>query len=246
MRFLEFGAFTLLAGCFDIIYGALSGALQPRAAPWFGNQSTSRSLTVYFNEFEGLASGTTVAYELSTKTIAQNDWRVIDDGIGTEGYNISSAQILTVRVDDGVTITSGTFELGLTRGGYTPDDPEHEFPERTHGARTIAIDYNANAAQMKTALSYLTNVKVREVKRCDENVDSGDITDGLGGFEEWIFGCPYGNQGGFRWLIVFDIPLGDVDVPTLYTYRNDLQANSWSGSGPQVFAHRITRSMIKD
>lgn len=202
-------------------------------------------MDVYFSEFESLASGDTMAYELSRKTMAQNDWTVIDDGIGSEGHNISTVQIVSVRVDDGVTVTSGTFELALTRGGYTPDDLEHEFPKRANGARTIAIDYDATAAQMKTALSYLTNVDVREVKRCDENIDSSvDMNDGLGGFDEWVFGCPYGSQGGYRWLIVFDVPLGDVEVPTLYTYRNDLQASSWSGSGPQVTSHRITRAMI--
>jgi subtilisin-like proprotein convertase family protein len=235
----------LLLGCLlGGVACALSGALQPRAAPWFGNESTSRSLDVYFSEFESLASGDTMAYELSRKTMAQNDWTVVDSDIGSEGYNISTVQIVSVRVDDGVTITSGTFELALTRGGYTPDDPEHEFPKRANGARTIAIDYDATAAQMKTALGYLTNVVVREVKRCDENVDSGDVSIGLGGFEGWLFGCPYGSQGGYRWLVVFDVPLNDVEVPALYTYRNDLQSDSWSGSGPQVTAHRITRAMI--
>jgi hypothetical protein len=226
------------------VLGLMSGTLQSRAAPWFGNESTSRSLMVHFSEFTSLAAGDTIAYELSSKKMTENEWAVVDDEIGTAGHNISTAQIVTVRVDTGVTVTSGTFELGLTRGGYTPDDPEHEYPKRANGARTIAIDYDATAAQMKTALSYLTNVVVREVKRCDENVDSTDVSIGLGGYEEWGFGCPYGAQGGYRWLIVFDVPLGGVEVPALYTYRNDLQASSWTGSGPQVTAHRITRSMI--
>jgi subtilisin-like proprotein convertase family protein len=233
--------------------------LSVQGPPTFGNSSTrtSSSLLVEFPIMQALGGGDTIAYEISKRSMLNSHWDVVSEDIGIGGKNTSEVQIINVRVDSNSMITGGTFELGISRKGLTPDDFEHK-------ARTTPIPYNANAGQMKSALEMLTNVKIKEVKRCDEfgdvaRVGSSEV--GLGGFEQWIHGCPYGALGAYRWLVVFDIPVngkpflngygtqegrhpntGDP-VYNMYSYRNDL-IGAWTGSGPQVSITRVIRGMI--
>jgi hypothetical protein len=150
--------------------------------------------------------------------------------IGTSGANRTQAQLLSIRVDEGKDLSSikGTFTLGINYGGLNPQDFEHT-------ARTPRIPYDATATQLQTALSFLTAIKVLTVKRCDE---FGTTTVANGGFEEWMHSCPYGDRGGFRWLIVFETVMKDSSFPKLYAYRENL-GNTWSGVGEQVFVSRI-------
>ena len=71
--------------------------------------------------------------------------------------------------------------LGLERSQLQPEDFQLL-------ARSGDIPWNANANDLKAALEKLTNIKVFEVRRCDE---SGDAYVGMGAFEGWAFGCPY-------------------------------------------------------
>jgi len=210
-------------------------------APYFEDDATrtSSSLLVYFEHMLTHAGGDAISYELSKRSMFNTHWETVNSEIGNAGYNISEAQIINIRVDVSSTISGGTFELGMTRNALTPDDHEHP-------ARTTPIPYSATAAQMKTALEALANVKVREVRRCDEFGDGGGTQPvGWGGayFESWVSGCPQGALGAFRWLVVFDVPVAGDFVPNLYNYRNDL-VGLWTGSGPQVSVARINRGMI--
>ena len=84
---------------------------------------------------------------------------------------------------------------------------------------------------MKDALGKLTNVKLFEIRRCDE---AGDDSKGLGSFEGWSFGCPHLGQGkgGFTWMIIFDVPMREQSLPNLQIYRNEiLPRNAYSGAG---------------
>lgn len=134
---------------------------------------TTSSLLVQFEPFYSADSGDTMAYELSSRSILSPQWRVVSDSIETSSYNQSEGQIISVRVDSNALPMTGYFQLGLQRNGLIAEDFQHE-------SRTSFINWDASAADMKTALGSLKNVIVREVRRCDEN---GDSVSGLGGFE---------------------------------------------------------------
>lgn len=254
---------TVQGGALGANVNTMSGT---QAAPTFGNITTrtSSSLLIHFPVMEVLGGGNTVAYEVSKRSLLNPHWEVVVDDLGTSGKDMSEVQIVEIHVDDNSMMTGGTFELGITRTGtnqvatsgssvgnaglgsksktgLTPEDFQH-------ASRTTPIPYDATAAQMLSALQALTNVRVREVKRCDVFGDGvSDI--GHGGFEQWLSGCPQGSLGAFRWLVVFDLPVGtsgggaSQPVYNMFNFRNDL-IGAWTGTGPQVSVHRLIRGMI--
>jgi len=256
---------TAYGGSLGAVVNTMSGT---QAAPTFGNVTTrtSASLLIHFPVMEVLGGGNTVAYEVSKRSLLNAHWEVVKDDLGTSGKDMSEVQIIEIHVDTTSMMTGGTFELGITRTGtdqaatvgsnignaglakksstgLTPEDFQH-------AARTTPIAYDATAAQMLQALQALTNVRVREVKRCDVFGDGGGTSDvGHGGFEQWLSGCPQGSLGAFRWLVVFDLPVGtsgggdSQPVYNMFLYRNDLQG-AWTGAGAQVTVHRLIRGMI--
>ena len=204
-------------------------------APYWHSSDThgrsATSLRIYFDEFRSREGGDTLAYELSKKSVFGGDWEVVRDDIGTAGHNKSELQILSVRADS--TLSSGTFVLGLDREGKTPDDVEAL-------TRTRHIPWDASAATLEEALGDLVNVHVRHVRRCDY---FGTDELAHGGDEGWLHGCPYGALGGYRWLIVFDVPMTGQTIPLLKAYRVEL-GDTWSGQGSQVSSKRIQTGMI--
>jgi len=206
---------------------AVTGSVRaPFSSP---KDNTHDSILVQWEEYQSQRGGIVDFYELSYRPSFDPHWHTVDS-VGNSGANRTQAQILSIRVDEGKDLSSsqGTFTLGINYGGLNPQDFEHT-------ARTPRIPYDATAAQLKTALSFLTAINVLTVKRCDE---FGTTTVANGGFEEWMHSCPYGDRGGFRWLIVFDTPTRDATFPKLYAYRENL-GNTWSGLGEQVFVSRI-------
>jgi hypothetical protein len=205
----------------------------PYASHVSADEITSSSINVRFDEFYSREGGDTLAYEVSRKSVfGGSSWEVTKDDIGGAGFNKSELQILSVRVDDDQTLSSGTFVLGLDREGKTPDDVEAL-------TRTRHISFDASAETVLAALGDLVNVKVRHVRRCDYFGGNN----AHGGAEGWIHGCPHGGRGGFRWLIVFDVPMAGQTLPLLKAYRVEL-GNTWTGLGMQVSSKRIQTGMI--
>jgi hypothetical protein len=192
--------------------------------------NTHDSILVEWEEYQSQNGGIVDFYELSYRPSFDPHWHIADGGVGSSGVNRTQSQILSIRVDEGkdLSSTKGTFTLGINYGGLNPQDFEHT-------ARTPRIPYDATAAQLNTALSFLTAITVLTVKRCDE---FGTTTIANGGFEEWMHSCPYGDRGGFRWLIVFKTVAREATFPKLYAYRENL-GNTWSGLGEQVSVSRI-------
>lgn len=186
------------------------------------------SISILFDEYDPPFGGIVEVYELSMRSTFDPHWHIYDGNVGLPGHNKTEAQIVSIRVDEDKTITSGTFTLGIVYDGLIPDDFEH-------AARTPRIPYDASAAQMKAALSALAGVKVATVKRCDQ---FGTDTVTHGGDDGWFHICPDGGRGGYRWLIVFESLALDSNFPKLYSYREEL-GNSWSGLGEQVFVSRV-------
>ena len=188
------------------------------------------SILVQWDEYQSQIGGSVDFYELSYRPSFDPHWHIADGRVGSSGANRTQAQILSVRVDDGkdLSSTKGTFTLGINFGGLNPQDFEHT-------ARTPRIPFDASASQLKTALSFLSEITVLTVKRCDE---FGTSSISNGGFDGWLHGCPYGDQGGYRWLIVFESLGRDSTFPKLYAYRENL-GSTWSGVGEQVFVSRV-------
>lgn len=250
-------------------------------APFFGNDSystTSSLLVKWVPHTSPLGGGDVVAYELSQRSIYNTHWDVVSSSIG--GSNISEVQIVSIRVNPLSPRLSGTFRLGIERYGLLMEDFEKTVI-------TPRISYQATASEMKKALDEITSIKVRDVKRCDEINLPGDpggfttnnphipvaVPGGLGrpitisgGFDGWASGCPHNSagEGGYRWLIVFDIPARSY-VPKLLVAKNELRENTWTqldaaalaalpdsartsfaasqGIGPQIMVTRVTRGM---
>ncbi len=190
---------------------------------------TLSSLQVEFEPFVPQSSGETIAYEVAYRSIFNSHWELVDD-IGSAGNSVRVAQVVSIRVDDSAVVNSGSFKLSLTRNGLIETDMEHV------SAHTTDIPWNADAATFKEALSALSIVDVYEVKRCDE-FDHG-------GYDSWYFGCPYGDRGGYRWLVVFEVPKNGQFLPVLHQYRNELTASTWTGEGSQVYVFQLKSGMV--
>jgi hypothetical protein len=194
---------------------------------------TSSSIQVEFPMAESNRANDVLAYEISVRSLMNPFWTVVNPNLGAAGNNIFDSQIVSVRLDTGATMSGGSFELGLQYGGLLAED----FQQL---ARTTPIPWNASAAQFKAALDAIKSVPVREVRRCDQF--GGNSDPGYGGSLGWSHGCPYGSQGGYRWLVVFDAPATD-QVPTLFPYRNHLKG-TYTGPGLQISVTRIREGMI--
>jgi subtilisin-like proprotein convertase family protein len=197
--------------------------------------ATSDSMTVIFDSYYTAIGGELLSYELSQRSLFNSKWDLVNNNIGMEGFNISVSQIVSIRVDDGQTLNSGSFRLSLIRNSNFGEDFEDPV-------RTPNIPWDATSAQMKTALTSISNVIVREVKRCDEFGNNMD--EGHGGVEGWIYGCPYQTKGGFQWLVTFDVEAMGSTLPLLYQYRNELQPNTWTGVGNQITITHLRKGMV--
>lgn len=259
-----------------VVDGLESGTIP---APFFGNDSlsTPTSILVKFKAATGTGPGGSIeAYELSLRSLYnQADWAVVDAGIGASGSNISDVQVVSVRVNQNSPRLTGTFRLGIERGKTFPEDFQHP-------SQTPRIPFDATASMMKDALASISSIKIREVKRCDEISLVGDVNSGTGialdggkgrpvtihgEYHDWVNGCPYNvnREGGYRWLIVFDVPTAGGTVPKLIVMKNELTARTWTsltqaeisslpvlsqtevvvsqGVGPQILITRITKGM---
>ena len=190
---------------------------------------TLSSLQVEFTPFVPNSNGETMAYEVAYRSIFNTHWDLVDS-IGSDGNSVRVAQVVTVRVDENAVVNSGSFKLSLTRNGLIETDMEHV------NAHTSDIPWNADAATLKEALGALSIVDVYEVKRCDE-FDHG-------GYDSWFFGCPYGDRGGYTWLVVFDVPKNGQFLPVLHLYRNELTASTWTGTENQVYVFQLKNGMV--
>ena len=219
------------------------------SAPFFGDDTTctTSSILVKFNAYSKSTGGggDVEAYEVSMRSLYNTQWSVLGDRLGSSGRNVSEVQIVSIRVNQRTSAwagprLSGTFRLGIERQQTVAED--FQMP-----SVTPRIPFDATADQMKEALGAISSISIRDVKRCDEITVPGDpgapvpaegtLTGGTGrpitsksGFEGWVNGCPYNaqNQGGYKWLIVFDIPAAGDTVPKLIVFKNELTANSWT------------------
>ena len=108
---------------------------------------------------------------------------------------------------------------------------------------TAAIPWDADESHFKEALEKLANVKIFEVRRCDRGgVASGSASSG--GFDGWVYGCPFVDRGGYSWLIVFDVLISQQSLPTLFAHRTDLTMDTWSGNGAQILVSRVPAAFM--
>lgn len=178
----------------------------------------------------------TMSYELSYKSLFSNHWEVVSDSIGSGGNEATAVQVVTLRVDEGTILTTGTFMLGIQRAQQLAEDFEHH-------AHTPRIPFNADATEMKAALDTLGNIGIKEVRRCDEfSPDGQDVGSGAL-MEGWAYGCANMARGSFRWLVVFQNLPTHLQIPLLFGYSSEL-GNSYSGPGKQVSVTHIHRGMI--
>lgn len=219
--------------------GEMSGGIPAPIA----SQATTNGMKVSFSEFISVGGGEVLAYELSVRSLFSNQWKVIKNQIGVEGQNARVSQIITVRVDKGKSISSGTFRLGLDRSGHNVRDAEQGLGN-DFVTRTPLIPWNADDATMKTMLQSLSGVEIIDVKRCDTFDAAFDNTIGYGGFEGWYSGCPYNLEGGFQWLVVFNVSKVGAFMPLLTVYRNDLPTGTWTGPANQIMITHLKQGMV--
>lgn len=216
----KYAHFLFIFVILRVIYGLLPSPY--RNAQYYDYNSIS----VHFPEYIS-SNGIVDAYELSFKSTFDSSWMIYSN-LGSSGENITEAQIISIRVDKGKTITKGTFTLAIIYDNLIPDDFEH-------AARTPPISFDATASQFKTALSALAGIEVKTVVRCDE---FGNSTHSFGGFDGWFYDCPYQEQGGYRWLVVIDVLARNTGFPLLYPFRENL-GKTWSSNTEQVSITRI-------
>jgi hypothetical protein len=131
--------------------------------------------------------------------------------------------MVSVKVNDNSILSSGFFQLAIEGNSLNGEDFQSL-------ARSEFITWDSSPEDFKYALSSL-HLDVKEVRRCDQpGTTIGDS------FGDWVYGCPYAPVGGYRWLIVFNIPVID-SLPTLFLYRNNLDKAS-------VVVSHIKRSTI--
>ena len=198
----------------------------------------TNNITVEFPVFNSARghNSDTFSYELSYKSLFSNSWNVVSDIIGRDGNDATAVQVVTLRVDEGTTLSSGTFMLGIQRAQQLPEDFEHH-------AHTPRISFNADAAEMKAALDTLGNIGIKEVRRCDEfSPDGQDVGSGAL-MEGWAYGCENMARGSFRWLVVFKELPTSLQIPLLFEYSKEL-GSTYSGPGKQVSVTHVKRGMI--
>ena len=184
------------------------------------------SISLFFKEYLPI-QGVVDLYEVSYRSTYDSNWIILKN-LTSNSQNLLQSQIVSVRVDQDQVITQGTFTLGVIYNNLIPDDFEQ-------AARTPPISFDSTSSQFKTALAALAGIKVHTVVRCDE---FGNITNSFGGFEGWFYHCPYALNGGYRWLIVFEILASDDIFPKLYPFRDNL-GHTWSDVTEQVSVTRI-------
>jgi hypothetical protein len=201
---------------------------------WLSSPSNC-SLLVSFIKQQSSTLGTVIAYDIEYKSSYESQWKSISN-IGSSGNRILVSQILSIRVDEDKALTSGSFQLALTRSGLIESDV-------LESTRTQMIPHDASSSDMLKYLSKLSNVKVKEVKRCDEYGLVNDNEIGLGGTDYWTYGCPYGSHGGYRWLILFDSELIGSYLPSLVVSKSYL-GSTWSGPGNQIVVSSVHSGAI--
>ena len=199
---------------------------------------TKDSLEITFDAFHSQDYGDVLAYELSYRELYNTHWTHIENKNNNNKMSEKLAQIVEIRVDKSKQVTGGTFRLQLERMGLLAEDFQDKY-----NSKTTRIPWAATADEMKLGLSKLENVVVEEVRRCDQFGANMDI--GYGGYEGWLFGCPYQARGGFKWLIVFNVTLEALPLPLLSPFRNELTPKgTWTGPGAQISVTHIRKGFV--
>lgn len=202
------------------------------------NHVTNDSIEITFDSFHSQDTVDVLAYELSYRELYNTQWTTIENHDNNNKMNEKLAQIIEIRVDQGKQITGGTFRLQLERKGFLGED----FQDR-YNSKTTRIPWAATADEMKQGLSKLENVVIEEVRRCDQF--GANMDEGFGGYEGWLFGCPYQARGGFKWLVIFNVTLSDLFLPLLSPFRNELTPQgSWTGTGQQISITHISKGFV--
>lgn len=201
--------------------------------------ATKTTLDITFDSFHSQNYGNEVlAYEMSYRELYNTHWTPIDSDNGMQKRTEKLVQIVEIRVDQTKQITGGTFRLQLQRMGLLGEDFQKKY-----NSNTPRIPWAATADELLQVLSQLENVVVDEVRRCDEFGANMDV--GHGGYEGWLFGCPYQARGGFKWLIIFNVILDGLALPLLSPFSNELTPkDTWSGPGAQISITHINKGFI--
>ena len=200
---------------------------------------TSDALTLIFSQFSTAGGEDDILlYEIYQRNIFSSNWDFISS-LGVQPEAVLESQIISVRVDSGSVLKSGSFQLGVDWSGRSYG--KGEITDRITTTENIAWD--ADSETVKGILQDLSNVIIRSVVRCDDAADNaGPGGAGYNSLESGILSCPYSNRGGFKWLVTFESS-GATGVPSLHVARNDL-GGGWTGTGPQVTVTHLSRGRI--
>ena len=202
------------------------------------NHVTKDSIEITFDSFHSSDDVDILAYELSFRELYNTQWTPIENRDNNNKMNEKLKQIIEIRVDQGKQITGGTFRLQLQWKGLLGEDPQDRY-----NSKTTRIPFAATADEMKQGLGKLENIVIEEVRRCDQF--GSNMDEGWGGFEGWLFGCPYQARGGFKWLVIFNVTLSELSLPLLSPFRNELTPrDTWTGTGQQISITHISKGFI--